>query len=220
MDAIDAPAELVALRVRVLDAERIADDDRDAMVMRPLAGRWVAVLYAIRDTDTQIFERMVERSELAALGGEEVAFAAAVANGRAFAPETVDVMRVTDDCALFFFHSPDDPNLSGRVLDLDSLIDRVAMSDDARRLVDLSRGAIVGIPMEVLLVVFFVATGDVDQGAFSVAHNTVTNYDDDDDEAVAPEVYWVHDGRYEPIAFEVDDDGLPDDLRVPAGLTR
>ena len=215
---MDAPATWDALRVRVLDAERIDDGDRDTMAMRPLAGRWVAVLYAIRETETQIFERMVERSELAALGGEQAAFAAAVVNDRETPPGSLDIMRVTDDCHVFFFHSPEDANLTGRVLDLEGLLATVEMSEEARALVDLSRGAIVGIPMESLLIVFFVATGNVEQGAFSVAHNTLTNYDDDDDEAVAPELCWVHDGQFEPIEFAVE--GLPDDLRLPPGLVR
>lgn len=214
---MDAPTQLDALRVKVLDAERVADDDRDTMVMRPLAGRWVAVLYSILETETQIFERMVERSELAALGGEQTAFAAAIANDRATAPEAVDIMRVSDGCFLYFFHSPEDPFLSGRVLDLAGLLESLPeLPDEARARADLSRGAIVGVPMETLLCVFFVATGDVEQGAFSVAHNVLTNYDEDDDEAVAPELCWVHDGKFEPIEFAVE--GLPDDLRLPPGL--
>lgn len=172
-------------------------------VSRAVAGRLVAVL------DGADAPANVDSAPL---------FARALANAAEEASAGLDVMRVTDECRLFVFKD-DDPPIASRMLDLPSLLRHhlEALSPPAQKAARLGpHGALVGVPREDLLMVFFVDGGDVMTGAVNIAANVRANYDED--AGLSPWMYWVRGSHVEEMQFETDADGDIASIAFPTEL--
>ena len=181
----------------------MSDEERAMRLVRPVAGRLVAVLDGA-DAPTNVDA-----------GG---LFDRAIANAAAETVDGIDVMRVTDECRLFVFKG-DEPPVSPRILDLESLLQRYAsgLSPIAQRAATLGpHGALVGVPNDGLLMVFFVDSGDLMTGAVNVAANVRANYDETT--GLSPWMYWVRGAHVEEMQFEADDEGDITSIAFPREL--
>lgn len=214
---------LSELRVRVLDGESFPPKERRGYVTRDVAGRLLAVLYRDTEIGDTVYSQLVNKPPAKKKNGEpteDQLFQAALRNVADTLPASVEVMRVSEDCQIFFFHDPEVPNVSGRILDLDTLIAaaRDGLPAEARALTESENGAIVGVPNAFTLVVYFPGTGDLIEGAVNVAANTLANYDEEDEGAVSPWVYWVKGEHVEEMRYETDEDGEVTSISLPDAL--
>jgi hypothetical protein len=212
------------LRTRIVDAEAVSDRDRAAMVTREVAGKLLAFLWREMRVNDTLVSTPVNPDEVRASGKTIDELFAAAATNIARIKMRVDIMRVTDQCRLFFVreHGDDDPNVAGRMLALPSLraeIARVGPPPVKALLAEPDRnGALVSVPSASLLAVFFIDGSNLQEGVVNLVGNTQANYDPDAADALSPWLYWISGDHIEEMRYQCDDDGDLADLALPDAL--
>jgi hypothetical protein len=200
------------------------EGDRQAMVTKPLAGRLFATLWHEQEVADQVLAAPVSPADARALGKSDDELFGAAAKNISAVKMRVDIMRVTDECRLFFHleKGDGDPNVGGRILDMPGLraeILRVA-PPPVKALLDRADelGAIVSLPSTSLLPVFFVDASHLQTGMVNMVANTQGNREPGAEDAVSPWLYWVSGGRVEEVRYQCDDEGNLQDLSLPHAL--
>jgi len=190
-------------------------------VVRPVVGRLVAAVYRDTEKGDMLTMSLLTRDEGRSLGlPDDALIRWALDNVADHKVESLDVLKASEDCRVFAFQD-EDSALSGRLLDLPSLLATVRgqlSADAAEAAVIGPHGALVALPRQTLLMVFFVDGGDLMTGAATLAANAAVNFDEDDDEAVSPWVYWVVGDEVEEMPYEVDEEGDVTEMGFPDAL--
>jgi len=216
-----AHADVGDLRLRIVDSETFPLDERSGYVVRPIAGRLLAVLYRDELVGRMLTMSLLERAHADSLGlPDDAMMRSALDNVSDHAVESLEVIQVTDKCRIFVFQD-EDSVLSGRMLDLPSLLATVEdqLSKESRASAEIGpHGVLVALPRQTLLMVFIVDGGELIPGAATLAANAAAHFDDDDEEAVSPWLYWVVGDEVEEMLYDVDDEGDVTEMGLPDAL--
>jgi hypothetical protein len=213
--------------VHLVNAERVVPRDRETLATKPIAGCLLAILEEVIEVGDQVLTRFLNRTESPSDVDDAISRAA---REIAESPVSIEVMRVTEDCRLFFllgFDEDDeaagvDDTVAARILDLAAtrtfLESATREEKDLESLAALRGGAIIGVPREDLLCAFFVDGGDLVTGVTNVALNVRENFDADDPASLSPHLYWVGDEGIDELTFTLDDQGQIDEMQLPEAL--
>jgi len=204
--------------LKLFDTERLSDAERERFVTWPIAGRLTAVAFREIDDGKRLVSTILERKDAEQLGlDDDALFRQAMAAMKDEALAELDAMRVTDECILFVFR--DEYNIAARALDLPALLRTLKLPPRAERAARIGEhGALFGVPSEKLIIVFFVDGGDLATGIVNLVENVHLNYDEDDDDALSPWIYWVNGSHVEECEYDFDEDGELDSLNLPNAL--
>jgi hypothetical protein len=187
----------------------------------PIAGRLAGILWSDTVVGDTLLSSLVSRQDANALGASTgELMLASIRNVAAHRVRELNVMRVTDQCRLLIFQD-NDPSLPSRMFDLEALVGTIydKLSPQARESVELGpHGALVAVPRTGLMLVFSIDAGDLLTGAVNLAANAHANFDQQDDEALSPWLYWVREGLVDEVRYELDSEGDVEFVNLPSEL--
>lgn len=207
--------DLAKLTIKIFDADRFSLKDRIPYVTKVISGRLLAVIYYQElETDDQVFERMLEKMDIEKAGvSEEEIINAAIHNLAQDKPGEIQKINHKEEGCFLMAIQEDDDRTAARILDPAVMLISIAQVKD--------QGIICAVPSQYEMFAFLIGSGNLQSGAALVAQYVTELYDDENENAISPWLYWCHGGKVEEMQYEFDEDNelslnLPNDL-LPYG---
>lgn len=203
--------DLDKLTIKIFDSVRFDKKDRVPYITKVISGRLLAVvIYQELKVDDQIFERMLEKTDIENKGiSEEEIINIAIHNLTQDKPGEIQKINHKEEGCFLLAIQEEDDRTAARILDPASMLISIVQVKE--------QGIICTVPSEYEMFAFLIGSANLQSGVALVAQYATELYDDQNENAISPWLYWCHGGKVEEIQYEFDEDdelslNLPNDL--------